>query len=174
MAHRKINFMLYATNNTLFYKNVGYVCEKFTCIDLVTRCNLMLIGEMSGEQNLVQCYNRGCGQKYDPCKNSEGKPSTVQVAYCVMKTFFLDACVHHPGEPFFHDAYKGWTCCSKKCTDFTEFLNIKGCAVSKHSNIKPPEPEKKAQDVALEKEVIEVKPIIAPKLQRPPFDAPMV
>lgn len=37
----------------------------------------------------------------------------------------LGSCVYHPGEPFFHDAYKGWSCCKKKCTDFTEFLNIK-------------------------------------------------
>lgn len=25
------------------------------------------------EDKLVLCYNRGCGQKYDPDKNSEGK-----------------------------------------------------------------------------------------------------
>jgi hypothetical protein len=36
-----------------------------------------------------------------------------------------DSCTFHPGAPFFHDAYKGWSCCKKKCTDFTEFLNIK-------------------------------------------------
>lgn len=47
----------------------------------------------------------------------------------------LDACRHHPGLPFFHDAYKGWSCCNKKCIDFTEFLNIKGCTLSPHSNI---------------------------------------
>ena len=35
-----------------------------------------------------------------------------------------DSCAHHPGVPVFHDAYKGWSCCKKKCTDFTEFLNI--------------------------------------------------
>jgi hypothetical protein len=38
-----------------------------------------------------------------------------------------DSCTFHPGAPFFHDAYKGWSCCKKKCTDFTEFLNIKVC-----------------------------------------------
>lgn len=38
---------------------------------------------------------------------------------------FLDSCTFHPGNPVFHDAYKGWSCCNKKCTDFTEFLNIK-------------------------------------------------
>ena len=36
-----------------------------------------------------------------------------------------ESCRHHPGYPVFHDAYKGWSCCKKKCTDFTEFLNIK-------------------------------------------------
>ena len=44
----------------------------------------------------------------------------------------------------FHDALKGWSCCSRRSTDFTEFLNIPGCTNGQHSNEKPPEPEKKA------------------------------
>ena len=43
----------------------------------------------------------------------------------------------------FHDALKGWSCCSRRSTDFTEFLNIPGCTNGRHSNEKPPEPEKK-------------------------------
>lgn len=69
------------------------------------------------------CYNRGCGKQYSPRDNPEG------------------SCTYHPGAPFFHDAYKGWTCCDKKCTDFTEFLNITGCSKGQHSNVKPEEPE---------------------------------
>ncbi|XP_050308364.1 cysteine and histidine-rich domain-containing protein morgana [Anthonomus grandis grandis] len=102
-----------------------------------------------------QCYNRGCGQKFDPKANTE------------------ESCRHHPGAPFFHDAYKGWSCCNKKCTDFTEFLNFKGCTLSKHSNIKPPEPEKPvAKDIP---DVEEVKPkhIEVPILVRPPFNSEM-
>ena len=52
-------------------------------------------------------------------------------------------CRHHPGVPVFHDALKGWSCCSRRSTDFTEFLNIPGCTNGRHSNEKPPEPEKK-------------------------------
>ncbi|GJQ88203.1 hypothetical protein Trydic_g13195 [Trypoxylus dichotomus] len=107
---------------------------------------------MSGE--LAQCYNRGCGQKYEPNKNTD------------------DSCRHHPGEPFFHDAYKGWSCCNKKCTDFTEFLNIKGCTVSKHCNVKPPEPEKPVQNIPDVIEVTEIKPL-QQAMTRPPFDTPM-
>ncbi|XP_030758109.1 cysteine and histidine-rich domain-containing protein [Sitophilus oryzae] len=110
---------------------------------------------MPGDENLLQCYNRGCGQKYSPDNNKE------------------DSCVHHPGLPVFHDAYKGWSCCNKKCTDFTEFLNIKGCTVSLHSNIKPPEPEKPKQDVP-DVKVVQVKPIVPTVLKRPPFDTPLV
>ncbi|KAL1509503.1 hypothetical protein ABEB36_004222 [Hypothenemus hampei] len=102
-----------------------------------------------------QCYNRGCGQKFDPSKNQD------------------DACRHHPGEPFFHDAYKGWSCCKKKCTDFTEFLNISGCTVSKHSNVKPPEPEKPKVEKIPDTKVIEVNPISEPILERPPIDTPL-
>ena len=69
------------------------------------------------------CYNRGCGKQYNPRDNPE------------------ESCQYHPGAPFFHDAYKGWTCCEKKCTDFTEFLNMPGCSKGQHSNMKPEEPE---------------------------------
>ncbi|KAG6438551.1 cysteine and histidine-rich domain-containing protein [Manduca sexta] len=113
---------------------------------------------MPEDRNLVLCYNRGCGQMFDPAKNDK------------------DECRHHPGSPVFHDAYKGWSCCNKKSVDFTEFLNIKGCTVAKHSNVKPPEPEKKSLDKELDKkEVIEVRaPLVGPQLARPPFDSPLV
>uniref|UniRef100_A0A915EFX4 Immediate early response 3-interacting protein 1 n=1 Tax=Ditylenchus dipsaci TaxID=166011 RepID=A0A915EFX4_9BILA len=38
------------------------------------------------------CYNKGCGQKFDPDSNSK------------------DSCLYHPGPPYFHDAYKIWQC----------------------------------------------------------------
>ncbi|XP_043208121.1 cysteine and histidine-rich domain-containing protein-like [Amphibalanus amphitrite] len=72
----------------------------------------------------LQCYNRGCGNKYNPEENKQ------------------DSCTFHPGAPFFHDAYKGWSCCNKKTVDFTEFLNTKGCTKGFHSDVKPVEPEK--------------------------------
>ncbi|KPI92791.1 PREDICTED: cysteine and histidine-rich domain-containing protein [Papilio xuthus] len=113
---------------------------------------------MPENKNLVQCYNRGCGQLFDLNENDK------------------DVCCHHPGAPVFHDAYKGWSCCNKKSVDFTEFLNIKGCTLSKHSNVKPPEPEKKVLDKELEKkEVIEVRaPVLGPQLPRPSFETPLV
>ncbi|KAM8707088.1 hypothetical protein ACLKA7_011227 [Drosophila subpalustris] len=106
---------------------------------------------------MQQCYNRGCGQLFDPTTNSD------------------DSCRHHPGAPFFHDAYKGWSCCSKKSVDFTEFLNIKGCTLAKHSNVKPPEPEKPAKDnEAADKEVeIEVRAPIKESLPRPAIETPL-
>lgn len=72
----------------------------------------------------LQCYNRTCGKKYVDNENNSS------------------ACTYHPGVPVFHDAYKGWSCCNKKSIDFTEFLNIKGCTTSFHSNEKPAEPER--------------------------------
>ena len=79
-----------------------------------------------------QCFNRGCNQRYDEDKNHD------------------EACTHHPGLPYFHDAYKIWSCCKKKSIDFTQFLDIKGCTKSKHSNIKPEVPAKKEKDVNVE------------------------
>ncbi len=73
---------------------------------------------------LLQCYNKGCGKTYDPNNNGP------------------ESCLHHPGVPNFHDAYKGWTCCTQKSTDFSVFLSFLGCTKSPHSNEKPVEPVK--------------------------------
>ena len=70
------------------------------------------------------CYNRGCGKQFKIKDNHD------------------EACTFHPGAPYFHDAYKGWTCCQNKSTDFTTFLSTPGCSVGRHSNVKPVEPEK--------------------------------
>ncbi|NXA30255.1 CHRD1 protein, partial [Ibidorhyncha struthersii] len=67
------------------------------------------------------CYNKGCGQRFDPEHNTE------------------DSCLYHPGVPIFHDALKGWSCCKKRTTDFSEFLSIKGCTKGFHNKEKPPE-----------------------------------
>ncbi|XP_069667391.1 integrin beta-1-binding protein 2 isoform X2 [Haliaeetus albicilla] len=67
------------------------------------------------------CYNKGCGQRFDPEHNAR------------------DSCLYHPGVPIFHDALKGWSCCKKRTTDFSEFLSIKGCTKGFHSKEKPPE-----------------------------------
>ena len=103
------------------------------------------------------CYNRGCGKQFR------------------MKDNHDEACLYHPGEPYFHDAYKGWTCCQAKSTDFTTFLNTPGCTVGRCSNIKPKESEKITGNLNKEEykdEVIEVRPPIAPAKERVPVDSP--
>jgi len=103
------------------------------------------------------CYNRGCGKEYNPRDDN-------------------DVCIHHPGAPYFHDAYKGWSCCQNKSTDFTTFLNTPGCTTGKHSNVKPVEPEKITGNLKKEDspEVVEVRAPIAESLPRPPFSTPLV
>lgn len=78
--------------------------------------------------------------------------------------------------PYFHDAYKGWTCCNKKSVDFTEFLNIKGCELSRHSNVKPVEPEKPVEDVVVNEapKSKPVEPIKPSSLVRPDFNDSLV
>ena len=66
------------------------------------------------------CYNKGCGKNFD---QEVGRRE--------------DECCFHPGEPKFHDAYKIWTCCQQKSTDFTQFLGFKGCTLGKHNPEKP-------------------------------------
>ncbi|KAK0073026.1 hypothetical protein PV325_010375 [Microctonus aethiopoides] len=113
---------------------------------------------MSDQKVLLLCYNHGCGNKFNPDDNHS------------------DACVHHPGHPIFHDAYKGWSCCNKKCTDFTEFLNIKGCTKSFHSNERTPGPQKPDINKPRIDDRIEYRAPIndLPTVIRPPFNTPQV
>ncbi|XP_005089581.2 cysteine and histidine-rich domain-containing protein 1 [Aplysia californica] len=104
-----------------------------------TDSTLRLKNKMASE--LLTCYNKGCGQKFKTEDNAES------------------ACEYHPGGPIFHDALKGWSCCKKRVSDFTEFLNIKGCTRGFHCDVKPPEPQKpeksKVEDSMIQ---LEVKP----------------
>ncbi|KAM6117305.1 integrin beta-1-binding protein 2 [Pterocles gutturalis] len=107
------------------------------------------------------CYNKGCGQRFDPEHNAE------------------DSCLYHPGVPIFHDALKGWSCCKKRTTDFSEFLSIKGCTKGFHSKEKPPETfsQEETSDKPKAKPVEEVTiqgPKSAEKMQRerPSSDEP--
>lgn len=101
---------------------------------------------------MVLCYNKGCGNEYDPQESSD------------------DECVYHCGAPVFHDAYKSWSCCEKKTTDFTEFLNIKGCCKGKHNNVKPEVPAKSENDITPAPE--SVRP--PERMERPSVDLPLV
>lgn len=79
-------------------------------------------------KKLLHCYNKGCGKTFEPDDNPEG------------------GCIYHSGVPYFHDAYKEWTCCKKKTTDFTEFLNIKGCTQGLHNGNRPKALDKPKQE----------------------------
>jgi hypothetical protein len=111
---------------------------------------------MTDEETKLQCYNKGCLKQYSQEEDVDG------------------ACVHHPGVPVFHDAMKGWSCCKKRSTDFTDFLNIPGCTVGRHNPVKPVEPERvKEKPLAVGEEII-VKAPLPRKTERPPEDLPMV
>lgn len=111
------------------------------------------------------CYNRGCNLEYDPDNNPEG------------------CCWYHPGVPVFHDAYKGWSCCNKKSTDFTDFLNFKGCQSSKHSSVKTEDPRKELDEggqceiTSSQPKKVDPEetrgPMYVPK-ERPPVEAPVI
>lgn len=84
----------------------------------------------------------------------------------------------------FHDALKGWSCCKRRTTDFSDFLSIVGCTKGPHNKEKPPEPVKPDVTSSGEKDTDDQKPkfneyiISAPKplnaYHRPSPDEPMV
>ncbi|KAI9340422.1 HSP20-like chaperone [Zopfochytrium polystomum] len=83
----------------------------------------------------ILCANKGCGKSFAPDDNAE------------------TACEYHPGAPVFHDALKGWSCCSKKVTDFNDFLKIAGCTVGPHSAAAPATDSEPASKAAPPKSV---------------------
>ncbi|CAF3763514.1 unnamed protein product [Rotaria socialis] len=110
------------------------------------------------------CYNRGCQKRYTPT-NDAAKDD--------------NACQYHPGLPYFHDAYKIWSCCQKKSHDFSAFLSMPGCTRGSHQPNKPEEPiapqPAEQEQVAVPKLVIrqEIPKPIVPTVDRPPMDAPL-
>ncbi|KAM3827349.1 integrin beta-1-binding protein 2 isoform 2-T2 [Vipera latastei] len=109
----------------------------------------------------------------------DGRMGGANQAACWKKTLppslpLSDACLHHPGFPIFHDALKGWSCCKKRTTDFSEFLSIKGCTKGYHSHEKPPEPEEASAKHKLCTEDLVLEPKSAEVLQRerPSSDEP--
>lgn len=111
------------------------------------------------------CYNRGCQKSYtianDPTKDDV-------------------ACQFHPGLPYFHDAYKIWSCCQKKSHDFSTFLALPGCQRGPHQPNKPEEPPVPLNSTE-QTEVSTPKPIVrqdipkpvTPSVERPSSDAPL-
>lgn len=59
------------------------------------------------------CHNTGCRQTFDGA-NLTGE------------------CVFHEGSAIFHEGMKYWSCCQRKTSDFTAFLNQAGCTTGKH------------------------------------------
>jgi len=111
------------------------------------------------------CYNRGCQKNFTPT-NDPSKDDT--------------ACQYHPGLPYFHDAYKIWSCCQKKSHDFSTFLSIPGCQRGPHQPNKPEEPPVASRPAEQEQTTIP-KPVVRqeipkpqiPILERPTMDAPL-
>lgn len=64
------------------------------------------------------CKNGGCNNAYEgPISNTKD-------------------CLHHPGYPVFHEGLKYWSCCTKRTSDFTAFMNQVGCSTGRHKWIK--------------------------------------
>ncbi|PGH33556.1 hypothetical protein GX50_03628 [[Emmonsia] crescens] len=56
------------------------------------------------------CRRRCCNAKYSPSASRDD-----------------EKCVHHPGQPIFHEGSKGWSCCKRRVLEFDEFMKIVGC-----------------------------------------------
>ncbi|XP_069603373.1 integrin beta-1-binding protein 2 isoform X3 [Ranitomeya imitator] len=98
--------------------------------DMMSCPGISLNNTQDIQDHYLLCYNKGCGQRFLPDSNA--------AVYLLSP----DSCLFHPGYPIFHDALKGWSCCRKRTTDFSEFLAIMGCTKGFHSNEKPAEPVK--------------------------------
>ncbi|KAJ6145022.1 hypothetical protein N7470_008917 [Penicillium chermesinum] len=64
------------------------------------------------------CRRKGCGATYTGSAREDEK------------------CVHHPGEPVFHEGSKGWSCCKRRVLEFDEFLKIPGCKEKRKTSVR--------------------------------------
>lgn len=60
------------------------------------------------------CVNKSCKATYTGIDSDE------------------ETCNYHPGVPIFHEGMKYWSCCQKKTTEFSVFLDQPGCTKGKH------------------------------------------
>merc|ERR1712168_494762 len=77
---------------------------------------------MNSTTLVLRCYNNACSSP-DKSFNPDTNTNT--------------SCQYHPGKPTFHDALQGWSCCKKRVTSFQDFLELQGCTLGFHSNVKP-------------------------------------
>eukprot|EP00794_Sanderia_malayensis_P000320 gene320-950_t len=103
------------------------------------------------------CYNKGCGNRFKEEDNDE------------------NSCSYHPGAPIFHEGYKSWSCCKKKSTDFTDFLNFPGCTKGLHNKEKPEVPVKQKEKplqlgVVIKEEAKPAREPAKPKVEERPSD----
>ncbi|KAI9015816.1 HSP20-like chaperone [Phycomyces nitens] len=68
---------------------------------------------------MPKCTRKGCGKEFKEEDNKE------------------NCCQFHSGTPVFHEGLKGWSCCSKRVTDFDDFMNMPGCTFGSHSTEAP-------------------------------------
>ncbi|VDN08036.1 unnamed protein product [Thelazia callipaeda] len=101
------------------------------------------------KEDLLYCYNKGCGLKFDPSDNND------------------ESCLYHPGAPYFHDAYKIWNCCNKKSTDFGTWLSLKGCTRGKHSSVKPAQEVKHQKSEEMDESYVQKEVIVWNGLNKP-------
>lgn len=87
---------------------------------VATAANAGFSGAPAGPNDTKTCKNFGCNKKYSDATNFDGE------------------CRHHSKPPVFHETAKYWSCCPhKKAYDWDSFMEIKGCAHGKHSDVKP-------------------------------------
>ena len=68
---------------------------------------------------------------------AEARSRRCNKKYCERANFDGE-CRHHTKPPVFHETAKYWSCCPhKKAYDWESFMEIKGCAYGKHSDVKP-------------------------------------
>lgn len=81
-------------------------CIKIIFVILFIYCREISVGTI--------CKNGGCNQSYEGPQTDDSD------------------CIYHPGVPIFHEGLKFWSCCTKRTTDFTAFMNQIGCNTGKH------------------------------------------
>ncbi|XP_065185264.1 cysteine and histidine-rich domain-containing protein 1-like isoform X2 [Sycon ciliatum] len=67
----------------------------------------------------VKCKHHACGKTYQGIES------------------LSELCRYHPGEAIFHEGLKFWTCCTRRTSDFEQFMKQEGCKTGDHDWPRP-------------------------------------
>lgn len=101
------------------YDSPMVTIEPTVASNLIEQINNLQISKSIEKESMTISIGQHCQNK--SCTGTYKGPESNQ-----------ETCKYHSGIPVFHEGMKYWSCCKKKTTDFSVFLQQPGCTKGEH------------------------------------------